>query len=194
MTAILPTAGRTFARALLITTIAALALVTLKPAPASAYTVSSRGSYPGSVTGYVVQGSHYDTCPSTYYTCFTPWIVGSGPAVYRSPASTGNQTITVGYELQRWIDGHGWVTHGSRVHERTLYAGYSWLQMPRIDFLPNRGGHFRVIIGVAWGNYNDTVNFGVRKLTYNQWGDYTCNTRFPCQNGGSWVWLRSPGV
>lgn len=190
-TSIAPTAHR-FARVLLVLLATVIALTVLQAAPASAYTTRSSGS-PGRVTGYVVQGSHYDTCPSPYYTCFTPWVVGTGPMVYRSPASRGTQLITAVYKLQRY-DGSYWVDHSQRVHTRYLYAGYGRLRMPRVDFLPNSGGYFRVIIGVAWTNSADTASHGAKVLTYNQVGDYTCNTRFPCDARNGYVWLRSPGV
>lgn len=192
MNATLAQGFRGLARTLLITMVAVVAMGTLQAAPASAYTTRNSGN-PGRVTGYQVQGSHYDSCTSPYYTCFTPWVVGHGPAVYRSPSSSGTQTITAVYQLQRY-NGSYWVNYSSRVYTRYLQRGYSWMYLPRIDFLPNTAGSFRVVIGIAWSNQYDTVTFGAKKLVYNRSGDFICNTRFPCEAGAGYVWLRSPGV
>lgn len=193
MTAAFTRQARSFARALLVLVAVTVAMTLLQPAPAEAYSVRTTGNYPGRVTGYQVQGTHYDTCVSNYYTCFTPWVVGSGPVVYRSPRTNRTQKVAAVYELQVW-NGSRWVQQSQRVHYRYIRAGYSRVRMPRVDFLPNRGGYFRIRIGVAWSNYYDTVGYGGRLLTYNHAGDYICNTRFPCQRGNGYVWLRSPGV
>ena len=177
---------------MLLALVATVALGTLQAAPASAYTVRKNGS-PGKVVGYQVQGSHWDTCPTTAYSCFSPWVVGSGPVVYRSPASTGKQGIVAVYRLQRW-NGSAWAHQADRTHVRYLPRGDNRLRMPRVDFLPNAAGYFRVIVGIAWGNADGTRSFGAKVLKYNQAGDYSCNTRFPCEAGAGYVWLRSPGV
>lgn len=183
---------RTLIRVLLVAIVAALMLTVVQTAPASAYTTRKSGA-PGRVTVYQVQGSHYDVCPSTYYSCFNPWVVATGPLVGRSPASSGAQRIGVVYNLQRW-NGSSWVHQSQQTHVRIMDRGVNRLRMPRIDFLPNSAGHFRVTMVVGWANGRDTRGFGSRVYAFNQAADYTCNTRFPCQVGAGWVWLRSPGV
>lgn len=185
--------ARRAARSLLVVLVMSVTLSVVQSAPASAYTWRNSGR-PGRVVGYQVQGSHYNSCTfTTYYTCFTPWVVGTGPLVYRSPASSGTQKIAAVYQLQ-YHDGSNWVNQAQRIHTRYLRRGDNRLRMPRIDFLPNGGGYFRVVIGVAWSNYADTIGYGSKRLVYNQYGDFTCNTRFPCEAGAGYVWLRSPGV
>lgn len=181
------------ARTLLVVLVLAVGMSLLQSAPASAYTVNNNGR-PGRVVGYQVQGTHYNSCThTTYYTCFTPWVVGTGPLVYRSPASTGAQKIGAVYQLQ-YYNGSSWIDYGQRIYTRYLRRGDSRLRLPRIDFLPNRGGSFRVKIGVVWTNRRETRNLGAKVLTYNQYGDFVCNTRYPCEAGAGYVWLRSPGV
>jgi hypothetical protein len=160
--------------------------------PAAAYTATSEGR-PGSMEAYKIQGSHYNSCQSMGYECWTPWVTGTGPVVYRSPATTGTQNIAVGYQLYRW-NGSSWVLQNTRIYHRTLSAGYSWIQMPRPDFLPNSGGYFRVVTGVSWAN-SSGQNLGSKTLDYNQSGDYRCNTRFTSSCSSSdWVYLSSPGL
>jgi hypothetical protein len=189
------TAPRTLrtARLILALLVVATVMTTVRATPAAAYGTVSNGSHPGRVIVYQVQGSHYNSCVGQSYTCFTPWVVGTGPMVYRSPASTGTQKIGVYYQLQRWT-GSTWAVQSERTHAAFLHAGYDRIQMPRVDFLPNRGGYFRLVVVVAWNNANETRAFGSRSYIYNDRADYVCNTRFPCSVGAGNVWLRSPGV
>ena len=168
----------------------ALVLGLLQSTPASAYTQRTKGQ-PGGVYAYKIQGSHFNGCEGRLYTCFSPWVVGTGPVVYRSRASRRRQVIAIAYQLW-WRNDSAWVKWNERIHHRVLYPGYSRIQMPRVDFLPNRGGYFKVIILVHWQGLRRAL--GTRVLNYNERGDYVCNTRFPCATGGGWVWLRSPGV
>jgi hypothetical protein len=181
------------ARLTLALLVAAIVMTTVPATPAAAYQMVTAGHSPGRVTAYQVQGSHYNSCVGMYYTCFTPWVVGTGPMVYRSPATTATQKVGVQYILQRW-NGSSWSFQSQRTHTAFIPAGYNRVQMPRVDFLPNRGGYFRLLLVVAWSNANETRGFGSRSFVYNHSGDYVCNTRFPCQVGAGNVWLRSPGV
>jgi hypothetical protein len=170
----------------------ALALSLLWTASPSAYTQTTSGR-PGGVYAYQVQGSHYNACEGKLYTCFVPWVVGSGPVVYRSHARVGRQVISVVYQLQ-WWNGSAWANWSQKTHQRYLNAGYSSIRMPRIDFLPTRGGYFKMLIFVGWGEPTASRPFGTRLLNYNQSRDYVCNTRFPCSAADGSVYLRSPGV
>ena len=176
--------------------IAALAVAsvvaTAQATPAAAYVEQATGSA-AHVTGYQLQGSHFDTCPTTAYSCWNAWIYGNGPTVYRSPATYGRQQIAAVYQLQFWT-GSVWVQLATRSHVRFMAAGYNSLQMPRVDFLPNRAGTFRVNLAIAWRTHDGSRLLGSRALGYVKAGDYACNTRFPCQAGPDWVWLRSPHV
>jgi hypothetical protein len=172
---------------------AALLLVT--PDQASAYTQTARSGSPGSLTVYKVQGSHYNSCQGLGYECWSPWVTGSTPYVYRSPATNNTQIISLAYALQ-WWNGSSWVNlANSRTYQRYLYAGYSYVQMPRPDFIPNRSGYFRVRMAVNWATTGGTI-LGARTLQFDQPGDYRCNTRFSnyCSASGGWVWLRTPGA
>lgn len=159
--------------------------------PAAAYTQSTSGK-PGSVTNYKAQGSHLAVyCGIAGYNCYTPWVIAQGPVVYRSPASTGTQTIAVLYTFERW-NGSGWVQAAQKSATRSLQAGYSKIQMPRGDYTPNGNGYFRVHTSIGWANSNDTVAFGQRHLFYTQVGDYSCNTNLPskCNASNGWVQLQ----
>jgi hypothetical protein len=166
-----------------------LGLLALAPA-AGAYSGTTNGR-PGGITFERIQGTHYNSCThTTAYTCFTPWIVGSGPVVSRSPAFNGTQSVAALYALQVW-NGAAWATFGTpRYH--TVYVSYAQpsVRFPRVDFLPKRGGQFRVAISVVWSTLGD-VTLGGRGALYNHNADYFCNTRFPCSVGSGAVFLRS---
>ena len=158
--------------------------------PAEAYNQYRIDGQPGGVTGYQIQGSHYNTCQLTSVgdTCWTPWVYTDGPIVGRSPATTGNQAITVVYQLQRW-NGNNWEDSAFQRHSRTLYAGYSRIQMPNINITKAQTGHFRVNIGTRWTSANGVV-LGNSILSYNQSGDYACRSNVkPCSTGAGWVYL-----
>jgi hypothetical protein len=169
----------------------AVMLLTAVAGPASAYTVHSRGSYPGRIAVHRVQGSHADTCPGMRFPCFNPWVRADGPIVHRSPATTGRQLIVVSYVLQIW-NGSAWVNHAQRNHSAVLASGYDRIRMPNVDFTPTRGDYFRLNVGVAWSNEADTRTYGMRWLVFDAAGDYECYTQFPCQAGPGWVRLRTP--
>jgi hypothetical protein len=171
----------------------AFAISLLPNTPASAYSQSKEGR-PGPVTAYRIQGSHYDVCPGQWYgPCFNPWVVGTGSVVYRSPASQGTQVISAVYRLQ-WWNGRSWVKLSDRSHQYYLYRGYSSIQMPRVDFLPTKGGYFRVKMGITWHYANTSQYLGGRVLKFFQRGDYVCNTSFTrfCSAGAGWVYIVSP--
>lgn len=190
MTSKLKTGGRFFSVIMIAIIMAGAGMAT--PKQASAYTHSTTGYWPGAVTGYQMLGSHYDWCAHLGGGCWKPMVYGSGPLVYRSPATTGTQLIAVSYQLQRYNSSTlRWENFGQQTHQSYLYAGRSSIQMPRVEFLPHTGsGYFKVLIAVGWGNSDGTQTFGTRHLDYNQWGDYACNTRFKCSAGTGWVWLR----
>ena len=174
---------------LVVAVCSAVALAALAPA-AGAYTGNASGR-PGGVTFERIQGTHFNTCThTTAYTCFTPWIVGSGPIVSRSPAFGGTQSVGALYVLQVW-NGAAWVTFGTlRRHTVYVSAAQPTARFPRVDFLPKRGGYFRVVIAVAWSTLGD-VSLGSRGARYDHNADYFCNTRFPCSVGSGSVYLRS---
>ena len=189
--AIKTTKGKILMMAVVLATMLVALAATSKPA--DAYTVTNSGR-PGSVEAYKIQGTHFNSCQSMGYECWTPWVTGTGPIVYRSPATTGNQAIVVVYDLYKWSNG-SWTKQSTRNHTRTLSAGYSKIQMPRPDFLPNSGaGYFRVMTTVGWGNSSGQT-LGIKVLDYNESGDYSCNTRFTSACSSSdWVYLKSPAA
>ena len=182
---------RSGGQAIRLVLILAFMLVLWALAPtAHAYSGSTTGR-PGGITFERIQGTHYNSCThTTTYTCFTPWIVGSGPAVSRSPAFGGTQAVLAIYALQVW-NGAAWATFGTgRYHTVYLSATRPSARFPRVDFLPKRGGYFRVAISVTWSTLGD-VTLGGRAALYNHNADYFCNTRFPCSVGSGSVYLRS---
>lgn len=185
---------RDMTRSLMRYVIALLVLGGFWAAPAAAYTQRLSGR-PGRVIAYQVQGSHHQTpfCQpnGACFTYFQPWVVGTGPVVYRSRATSGRQTINAQYNLLRW-NGSAWENWSQRNYSLTLRRGYSRLRLPRIDFLSTRAGYFQVRTAIQWVGPRRVL--GGRGIRYTQRGDYICNTRYPCQAGAGWIWLRSPSA
>ena len=173
--------------------VAAVVAVVLA-APAGAVTQSYKGK-PGSWSLSKIQGSHYNLCEGQLYTCFNPWVVGSGPVVYRSPASRGPQVVGAAYTLSRWdTTTRRWVTQATKTH-LVSFGGRNRVRLPRVNFHPTHAGHLRVGIFVGWSTPSDRT-LGTRGAVYNHSRDYLCNTRFAsfCSVGDGWVWLRAPGA
>lgn len=167
----------------------ALLLVVVAVTPAHAYHYGTQGRYPGNVSPGVVQGSHIDLCAGLGYTCLKPWVYATGPVVYRSPASTGRQTVQVNYQLDRW-NGSNWVVQSTKAYASYINPGYGSVRMPRVDFQPTSGrGYYRLGMAVAWGNSTGSVGYGSRALSFDEARDYVCNTRYACSVGAGWVYL-----
>lgn len=178
---------------LAVRTVLALAVAPLLLAlatPASAYTHSTTGSWPGTVSSYQVQGSHYNSCPNQLYSCWSPWLHANGPVIGRSPATAAPQVVTALYQLQRWT-GSYWAVQGQRSYAYSLNG--SSFQLPPVDFLPGVAGSFRVQIVVLWADATATRTYGSRTRLFNGTGDYVCFTRFGgCAVGAGWVTVNYP--
>ena len=172
----------------LITTLAAL----LVAPSADAYTHSSTGS-PGRVTAYRVQGTHYPVW-TPYGTSWSPGLRTPGPTVYRSPATTGAQTVVVIIQVKRW-DGYAWRNVQQRTREYTIWTGQSGIRTGDWDLIPtalNRG-QWTVSMAIVWGRRSTGAGLGTRTIYMNQQGDYECATTFStCYAGAGWVNVWKP--
>ena len=130
------------------------------------------------------------------YTTYGPFLMFTtfdGAYVYRSPASTGQQSVAGIYLVQRW-NGTQWYV-ASRQNtpiytiapgERGVYLQRLW-RSPGGNQLYNRG-QFRVQLLVAWSD--DSGALGSTVLTPSQVGDLRCRSMVrPCQATARWVRL-----
>jgi len=163
---------------------------------------------PGAWTLFKIHGSHFNPCASNrpllppppgspYWiaqqACFTPWVVARGPFIRRAPGTRRRQSIVARYELQRWSDGQ-WTLQAKQEFTGYIAAGLRSLQLPNVNFLPTKALHLRVLVGVAWYDTHRRRELGARAAEFIHRGDYLCSTRFPCEVGDGWVWLRAPGT
>jgi hypothetical protein len=97
---------------------------------------------------------------------------GTGPTVYRSPASTGSQTIRYQYFVERW-DGSRWViTTTSNVTTYQIAATQSYINLPAPNLQPRVQGHLRFTWAFDW--YRNGVLLGGTFVVSHLASDYQC--------------------
>ena len=143
---------------------------------ASAFNHIGVSGRPGAVQPYKTQGTHLQVpCGAAgYYNCFAPGLFVHGPVVYRSPATTGTQYVTVRYAVLRWSAG-SWVQETARVFSGTIGAGQTSVKLPTWNVLTTVG--FKsTSFGITWSDaYGRALGTSVVVMNGN---DYACNTRF----------------
>lgn len=156
-----------------------VATVVLSPTSASAYQHSAVLGRPGSVLPYQVLGTHLQAaCGGPYTSCFQPGLIIQGATVYRSPASTGTQYVTVRYLVQRWIPGFGWAVETQQDFAATMGAGYGSVRTQNWN-VPTTSGYKNVQYGITWRDPYGRV-LGQSVVNFNG-NDYACATRFTFQ-------------
>lgn len=151
---------------------------------AHAYQYTSSGR-PGQVTIYKVNGTLSNNRPQLY---------DVGTRVYRSPASTGSQTVLNYYQIYRW-NGSSWAYfYSTPAKSRTIPAGTSWVTMPQLNILPSQyANYYYIVQRIQWSGANGVV-VGSLAATMNQSGDYQCVNVLPskCSVGNGYIYL-APG-
>ena len=114
--------------AVMITTIGVGAALTAGAAPASAWSYGASTGTPGAVTVPVI----YVGDLAYGYTLY-----GNTPVTaYRVAGTTGIQTVTVAYQVQRFVNGQ-WVLGAQTILNRTMAANQSSVQFPAPYFNPS---------------------------------------------------------
>jgi hypothetical protein len=161
-------------------TVALLAIVLttflMSTPSASAYQHVAASGRPGSVRAYQTLGTHLQVnCGAYgYVNCYGPGLTISGPVVYRSPASTGTQYVTVRYTVLRW-NGVAWVFETSRDFYSTIYTGQTGTALQTWD-VHTTSGYKRTTFSIVWTNpYGQILASSRVDMNGN---DYACRTRF----------------
>lgn len=169
-----------------------LTTLLLSSPSASAYTHTTVSGRPGPVRPYQTLGTHLQVnCGAPgYVDCFGPGLTISGPVVFRSPASTGTQYVTVRYNVYRWT-GAAWVYETSRDFSSTIYAGQTGAAMHTWQ-VHTTSGFKKTSFNVVWSNaYGQILATSVVAMNGN---DYACSTRFTfkCTAYNGWVAVYTP--
>lgn len=172
------TARRHATRILALLALVVTALV-MSPSTASAYQHTAVLGRPGAALPYQALGTHFQVpCGGAYTNCFQPGLIVQGATVYRSPATTGTQYVTVRYLVQRWIPGFGWSAETSRDFSHTMVAGSNAVRTQTWNVLTT-GGYKNVQYAITWRDgYGSVLGQSVVHLNGS---DYGCSTRFTFQ-------------
>jgi hypothetical protein len=112
---------------------------------------------------------------------------------YRSPATSGDQTVKALYVLEGW-SGSGWV---KIAHQgwmtRVIRAGQSYVAFPALDISPSnfrRGSYYRVTWSVIWATPAG-AGLGGTRVVSNLASDHRCvTTRYLCTSYAGYVLIR----
>jgi len=78
------------------------------------------------------------------------FLNANGPTVSRSPATAGDQEVTIYYNLSRWT-GSEWAVIQRTGHTSTLPAGSDQVQLKNMYIAPDAAlGYFRVTEAFVW--------------------------------------------
>jgi hypothetical protein len=170
----------TTTRRLVSKALALLALVVatliMSPSAASAYQHTAVSGRPGAALPYQVLGTHLQAaCGGPYTGCFQPGLIVQGATVYRSPATTSTQYVTVRYLVQRWIPGFGWSAETSRDVAATMGAGYGSVRTQAWT-VPITSGYKNVQYAITWRDAYGRL-LGQSVVNFNG-SDYGCATQF----------------
>lgn len=163
----------------------------LRSAPTKSFTYTGSGR-PGGLTVYRVQGTHLRPC-GAWYCAWNPVVSIPGPMIYRSPATSGAQSVLVRYVVQRWDSSFGWSNLIVKDQFDSIWAGHPSTRVPQQTWYPTKAGYLRVFMIFAWASGGTSL--GGRTVSMVHQGDYECATRMQtCFTGPGYVFLRSPGL
>ncbi len=162
-------------------------LAVLAPAPQADAYHYTRHNRPGSVAVPTVIGTHVYTCS---YCGWSPAIQVPPFDVGRSAGSSGTQDVVVRVVVQRW-DGSAWAHQTTKDRYYAIGRGAARTRIPELVLVPTRAYYLRVSVVVAWADRTTGRGLGSFAALLDQ-RDYACHTRFPCEAGNGYVWLRSP--
>ena len=94
--------------------------------------------------------------------------------VFRSPASTGTQYVTVRYTVHRW-NGVAWVYETSRDFSGTIYKGQRGAAL-RTWQVHTTSGYKKTSFSIVWSNAYGRI-LATSAVAMNGY-DYACSTRF----------------
>ena len=153
--------------------LATLALTLLCASPASAWQYGKPTARPGAVTD-----APPVFVPDWYQNGFPilTLLMERGPTVSRSPVTTGDQNISVVYEVQRW-SGSNWYQSTYTTSTVRISAGYGRVRLPALFVQPTNGvGITRVIMGFTWRTPAGRL-LGHRAIYPHRTGDHQCISR-----------------
>jgi hypothetical protein len=179
---------RTIPFAVLVVAILSSLMTAFAPArPAAAYTWADDGR-PGA--SQMPQARGYGGDPGLSELSFPRRYV------WRSPATTGDQTVTVAVQIFKYNRYYNRYYLDSTWYTRTtIPRGYGGAWVPRMRMHPRATpGNFSIHGGIRWTSANGT-NLGTRAFDYNAARDYVCMTGYPYRcnvgtvGGRGNVWL-----
>ena len=152
---------------------------------ASAWTFSGARGQVGSVTLPVV--SVADLLMPSGYRAFT-LLSNNGPVAYRSPATSGYQTVKARYTVKKFVDGAWYQATNSPLMSRTMATGQSAVRFPALYLQPGSArGYFRVTWAFDWHNANGSM-VATTHVVSNQTSDHACVTPVRwCQSFAGYV-------
>jgi hypothetical protein len=188
-TAPAPTTSRVWIRrvaGLATTFVLAIAMALGLAAPASATSWVASAGRPGPVAPVVAQGvTTYYRVPGALYGSQVRAIQVNGPRVYRSPATSGAQTVTYTFNISRWT-GSTWVVVAQGwSSSATIPQGVSSVAFAAQIVRTSVVGYYRVMMGFGWRSANGAT-VGTSILQYSQAGDYQCRIG-GCATGPGWI-------
>ncbi len=179
--------GRGLRRALLSLLVAAIAVVGVNLSPAAAWTQTGANGYPGQIVprGVAAQGYYYKA-PGALYGSSVPHLNVRGLVAYRSPATSGYQSVTYQFRVHRW-DGYRWVLLSWNLPvTQGIPQGYGSTDFaPHFLLKASAPGYYRVTLAVSWFDaYGRSL--GSRAVDYDGI-DYVCGMS-PCTAGRGWIY------
>lgn len=148
--------------------------------PADAFSGSGSGR-PGSLVPPAVQGSHHYVMGGWY-----PYLMVQNMTAWRSPATTGSQSVAAAFQVFRW-NGSSWAYQTGSTVQGTIAAGYNSIRMPIWSITPTAGrGYYYVQMTVTWRS-STGVTLGTTNIYWNGSRDYECATVLTCSTGTGWV-------
>lgn len=177
-----------------LTVVAALAAALVLPASASAWEYAVTNGQPGQV--WMPPVYPFEDGRFTTYGPFLMFTTFDGAYIYRSPATSGQQSVAGIYLVQRWNGVQWYVASRQNTPSYTIAAGQEGVYVPRLWRSPGRNqlynrGQFRVQFLVAWTSGGpEGPGLGSTILSPSQVGDLRCRSMLrPCQATARWVRL-----
>jgi hypothetical protein len=146
---------------------------------AHAWSYAKLSSRPGAVIVPTVYISDLPAGNNILSLTLTNSSVSTGPVVYRSPATTGDQIILAAYGVEMW-NGAGWVPFAYSpmgVLRLTIRANQSSVVFPNLYIQPPvmPAGYYRVTWSFVWGTTTGAA-LGSTNVVSNLTTDHVCGS------------------
>jgi hypothetical protein len=158
--------------------------------PANAWVYGASLGRPGWVAPPQVSVADIDVQTSSGPVTTLTYMTDTGPAVGRSPASSGAQDVLGRYALEKWSGGQWSMVAYGTVRSRIPSGGTS-VTLQRLYMQPqNVGvGYFRISIYVVWAVAGSGQALGGTSAFSDRTSDHRCITR-RCEVGAGYVKIR----